>query len=73
MPNIRLQSDAFRAEQGIPEEVAEACLAHVTGNIVRRAYQRSELLEKRRPVMQAWCDYVETCYKNALEMIKKEK
>lgn len=69
---IRSIGSSWMAEQGIPEEVAEACLAHVTGNIVRRAYQRSELLEKRRPVMQAWCDYVETCYKNALEMIKKE-
>lgn len=69
---IRSIGSSWMAEQGIPEDVAEACLAHVTGNAVRRAYQRSELLEKRRPVMQAWCDYVETCYKNALEMIKKK-
>ena len=70
---IRAIGSSWMAEQGIPEDVAEACLAHVTGNAVRRAYQRSELLENRRPVMQAWCDYVENCYKNALEIIEKEK
>ncbi len=41
-----------------PREVAEACLAHVTGNSTERAYFRSDLLEKRRNLMQAWANYL---------------
>jgi integrase len=38
-------------------ELAESALAHVFQNKVEAAYQRSDLLEKRRPLMQAWADY----------------
>ena len=38
-------------------EVAEACLAHVVKG-VEGAYQRSDLFERRRAVMQQWADYV---------------
>ena len=41
-----------------PFELAEACLAHQVGNAVVQAYQRSSMLERRRPVMQAWSDHV---------------
>lgn len=44
------------AESGVPEELAEISLAHQSGSEVRRAYQRSDLLELRRPVLQAWAD-----------------
>jgi len=40
-----------------PEAVAEAALAHAVGNEVQRAYQRGDLLEKRRAVMAQWADY----------------
>lgn len=42
----------------VPREVAELALAHVNGNRVEAAYQRSDLLEKRRPLMQQWADYI---------------
>ena len=41
-----------------PFEVAEQCLAHVTGSAVVQAYQRSSMLERRRPIMSAWSAYV---------------
>jgi integrase len=41
-----------------PLEIAEACLAHQVGNAVVQAYQRSSMLERRRPVMSAWADFV---------------
>ena len=41
-----------------PREVAEAALAHKVGDAVERAYRRSDALEKRRKLMQAWADYV---------------
>jgi integrase len=35
----------------------EMCLAHAVGNAVTRAYLRSDGLERRREIMQAWADY----------------
>src|SRR5664279_3338573 len=34
-----------------PREVVEAALAHVVGNKVEAAYQRGDMLDKRRPLM----------------------
>jgi integrase len=41
-----------------PFDVAEAILAHKVGNKVTAAYARSELLEKRRDVMEGWSSYL---------------
>ena len=46
----------WAAENGIPSDLAEKSLMHKTGNVVEQAYQRSDLLELRRPVMQQWAD-----------------
>ena len=48
----------WAAENGVPDTIAEKCLMHVTGNAVVQAYQRSDLLEQRREIMQAWADAV---------------
>ncbi|HIV44677.1 MAG TPA: tyrosine-type recombinase/integrase [Candidatus Parasutterella gallistercoris] len=48
----------WAAENGVPDTIAEKCLMHVTGNAVVQAYQRSDLLEQRREVMQARADAV---------------
>jgi integrase len=40
-------------------EIAESCLSHRVGNAVSRAYNRSNLLDRRRPVMASWAAYVE--------------
>jgi integrase len=42
-----------------PRELAEMALAHQVGNEVERAYRRTDLLEKRRELMQAWAAYCE--------------
>jgi len=46
------------SEHGVAREVAETCLAHVVKNKVEAAYARSDLLERRRGVMQGWTDYI---------------
>ena len=46
------------SETGVAREVAEASLAHVVKNKVEAAYARSDLLERRREVMEAWSDYI---------------
>jgi len=40
-----------------PREVAEAALAHATGDAVERAYRRGDALEKRRRLMETWANY----------------
>jgi integrase len=42
-----------------PFEVAEAALSHRIGSAVSRAYARSDMLERRRPLMESWANYVE--------------
>jgi integrase len=48
----------WAAEQGVEFSVAEQCLAHSVGSAVTAAYLRTSLLEKRRPIMQSWSDFV---------------
>lgn len=45
-------------ETDFPPEIAEAALAHKVGNAVELAYRRSNAIEKRRGLMQAWADYL---------------
>lgn len=40
-----------------PTEVAEMALAHTVGSAVERAYQRSDLFEKRRELAEAWATW----------------
>ncbi len=42
----------------VPREVAEMSLAHTVGSNVERAYARSDLLGKRRALMDRWSQYV---------------
>lgn len=51
-------------ETSFPRDVAEAALAHKVGNEVERAYRRSDALEKRRKLMQAWADYLAAAKKD---------
>ncbi|GLQ64052.1 hypothetical protein GCM10007867_28980 [Gluconobacter cerinus] len=45
-------------ETDFPREVAEMALAHTIGDKVEAAYRRGDLFEKRRLLMQEWCQYV---------------
>ena len=44
--------------EGVDELLSEFALAHVEGSKTVAAYARDDLLEKRRPVMQGWCEYI---------------
>jgi integrase len=54
---------AFRDWAGetttFPREIAEAALAHVSGDATERAYRRGDALEKRRGLMEAWAAFCE--------------
>lgn len=53
-------------EQGFNPDVIEAALSHVDKNEVRRAYNRSDYLEQRRPLMCWWSEYIESSAKGCL-------
>lgn len=62
---LRSIARSWAADQSVPFEVAEACLSHVVGSQVSRAYQRSDFLEARRSVMTAWSAHIEHCAQSA--------
>ena len=52
---------AFRswaADEAVSREVAEHCLAHQVGSKIERAYQRSDLIERRRDVLEHWAAFL---------------
>ena len=44
----------WAAEQGIDRDMAEMALAHSVGSEVERAYRRTDMVERRRALMEAW-------------------
>jgi len=45
-------------QTNFPNEVSEAALSHVVKNKAEAAYARSDLLDKRRKLMNAWASYL---------------
>ncbi|WP_423709306.1 tyrosine-type recombinase/integrase [Undibacterium sp. WLX3042] len=46
------------SEHGYSRDLAERALAHTVQNKVEAAYHRTDLLEQRRPLMEAWSKFV---------------
>ena len=44
--------------EGVHELLSTFVLAHIEGSRTVTGYLRDDLLEQRRPVMPAWCDYI---------------
>ena len=49
----------WASENGYPRDLAERALAHRVKNQVEAAYHRTDLLEQRRAMMEAWGAHVE--------------
>lgn len=49
---------AAEQQTGVPDAVVEAALAHVNPNKVESAYRRTNFLEQRKRLMQAWSEYL---------------
>ena len=56
---LRSLASTILNEQGFDPDVIEAALAHVGKNEVRNAYNRAEYLERRKPVMSWWSEYID--------------
>ena len=48
----------WAADQSVPREIAELCLAHRIGSAAEQAYARGDVLDRRREVMEAWAQYL---------------
>ena len=58
---FRAHSSTWAAERtNYQREVIEAALAHVIGDKTEAAYQRGDLLEKRRRLMDAWAAFCDS-------------
>ncbi len=49
--------DRVAEEASAARELAESALAHQVGSDVERAYARSDLLERRRELMERWLEF----------------
>ena len=48
-------------EEGWESDLIEAALSHVGKNEVRNAYNRTDYLERRRPLMEYWSKHIDRC------------
>jgi integrase len=53
-------SDWAAERTSFPAEIREAALGHKIASTVERAYRRSDLLDKRRRLLEAWAAYIAT-------------
>jgi integrase len=61
----------WAAEKGYPRDMAEIALAHFIGSEVERAYQRSDMLDRRRDMMADWVAFLRgeaACRTNVVAM-----
>ncbi|WP_238039180.1 tyrosine-type recombinase/integrase [Psychrobacter sp. Ps6] len=71
----RLMSHGLRSlasttlnEQGFESDLIEAALAHVDDNQVRSAYNRTDYLERRIPMMIWWSGHIEEAAQGSLSV-----
>jgi hypothetical protein len=60
-------------ETTFPREDTETALSHVIGDKAEQAYRRSDALEKRRKLMEAWASYCEPKLSGNIVQINKRK
>jgi integrase len=56
-------------ETSYPRDLIETTLAHAIGDKAEQAYRRSDALEKRRKLMEAWASYCELKVKSQFKCI----
>jgi integrase len=56
---FRSAARSFWADHGVDREIAEMNLSHKIGSAIEQAYYRTQLLERRRPTLQAWADWLD--------------
>lgn len=54
---LRSTFRGWTAEGGYDHHMSEMALAHAVGSTVERAYQRSDIVERRRAMMSDWAAF----------------
>lgn len=54
---LRASFRSWCSDTGVPRDLAEMALGHAVRG-VEGAYARSDMLERRRPIMQKWANYI---------------
>jgi len=65
---LRALASTTLNEQGFDPDVIEAALAHIDKNEVRRAYNRSEYIERRKELMNWWSNHIVEASKGNLSV-----
>ncbi|MFT7681220.1 MAG: integrase [Moritella dasanensis] len=65
---LRALASTTLNEQGFDPDVIEAALAHIDKNEVRRAYNRSEYIERRKTLMNWWSNHIVEAAKGNLSV-----
>ncbi|MXZ38608.1 MAG: tyrosine-type recombinase/integrase [Holophagales bacterium] len=55
---VRASFRSWCADQGEDRALADAALGHEVGSATERAYQRSDLFERRRGLMERWGEFI---------------
>ncbi|RII84628.1 tyrosine-type recombinase/integrase [Neopusillimonas maritima] len=61
----------WAADNGYGKDIAERALAHVIGNKTQRAYERTDLFDARRTMMQNWSNFVFSDQSNVVPINQK--
>jgi integrase len=56
---LRATFRSWAADRGVDDALAEMCLSHGPGDATKAAYNRADMVERRRKVMQAWSDFLD--------------
>jgi integrase len=56
---LRALASTTLNEQGFDGDIIESALAHIGDNEVRNAYNRSEYIKRRIPMMNWWSEHIE--------------
>ncbi len=63
---LRSMASTILNEHGWDPELIEVALSHVDQNDVRSAYNRAEYIERPRPMMAWWSEYIQKAVTGSL-------
>lgn len=66
---LRALASTTLNEQGFDPDVIEAALSHLDKDEVRRAYNRSDYIERRRALMSWWSEHIESSAKGNFSLV----
>lgn len=69
---LRALASTTLNEQGFDGDIVEAALAHVGDNEVRSAYNRSEYIQRRTPMMCWWSEHIEQAATGNMSLTSKK-